>query len=140
MSADVGQSVRYRIAATAEVTNVIGARVYADALDQGINPPSVIVEVPDATPYEDLNSSNRCFASTVVVTAFGRTRDEANSVAKLIRDYALPADLQGVVHGMDFRDVSLVSGPSEMALAPPDGSNTWTRMTRQTFSIWANPI
>lgn len=140
MSDDVGKSVRYRLAATAEVKAICGTAIYADALEQGITPPAVIVEVPDQDCHEDLNGSNRIFAAQVVVTAFGRTRDEANLLAKQIRTYALPPDLRATSEGMDLFDVSLVAGPKEMAAEPLAGATKWLRMTRQTFTIWANAL
>jgi hypothetical protein len=139
MSADIGQSVIDRIAATSEVKAICHANIYADCLEQGIKPPAVLVEVTDSACEEDLNSDNRTLAANVVVTAFGRNRTEANQLAKAIRDYALPANLRGSVHGMDFMDVSLVSGPAAMAARPEDGGTQWLRMTRQTFTIWASP-
>ena len=134
---DVGKAVRYKLAATSEVTAICKNNIYADALEQGISPPAVIVEVPSANATEDLNDTNRFIASQVVVTAFGRTRDEANLLAKQIRDYALPANLRGSIEGVDFKEVSLTGGPAEMAAEPLAGSNKWLRMTRQTFTIWA---
>jgi hypothetical protein len=139
MSADIGQSVIDRLASTSQVTAICNANIYADALEQGIVPPAVLVEVTDSACEEDLNSDNRCLSANVVVTAFGRNRTEANQLAKVIRDHALAPDLRGSIQGMDFMDVSLISGPSSMAAEPVAGGNHWLRMTRQTFAIWANP-
>lgn len=137
---DIGKSVRYRLAATAEVTAICKSNIYADALEQGILPPMVLVEVPGQTAHEDLTGSNRVFAAQVIVTAFGRTRDETNLLAKQIRDYALPANLRATSEGMDLFDVALTDGPKEMAAEPLAGGQKWHRMTRQTFTIWASPV
>ena len=139
MSDDVGKSVRYQIAKTPEVAALIGERLYADVREQGSNLPAIVVAVTGSSPEEDLNSANRIMAATIDVIAFGTDRTNANAVAKAVRDYALPATLRGSVYGMDFVDVTMLSGPAEMVAEPQDGSNQWTRITKQTFVVWANP-
>lgn len=143
MSDDIGKSVRDRIANTAEVNRIIGARVYADVLQQGTDKevlPAVVVAVTASNCEEDLNTSNRVFQSTLNVLTFAVDRTTANLVAKNIRDYALAADLRGDVEGMTYLDVSLSSGPSELVDPPMAGGDNWRRITQQTFTIWAAPI
>lgn len=143
MSDDIGKSVRDRIRKTAEVNALVGPRVYADALEQGPDAailPAVVVFVGGSQCEEDLNTSNRVFASNVNVWSFAVDRDTANAVAKKVRDYALAADLRGDVEGMTYLDVSLSNGPIEAVDAPVAGSNRWIRVTQQTFTIWAAPL
>lgn len=142
MSDDIGQAVRERIAATAQVTQILPKvdNIVADVLPATADMPAVLVFVAGRTTYEDLNSANRCGTATVEVFAYGRDRAEANKLAKAIRDHALPADMQGSFHGMDWREVSLVAGPAELNEQPRDGSDQWRKLTQQTFSIWANPL
>lgn len=142
MSDDIGQAVRDRLAATTQVMAYVKNpdNIFADVLKEGCEYPAVVVFVPGFTTYEDLNSSNRCGPAQVEVFAYGRDRKEANALAKVIRDSALPADLTGSLHGMDWQEVSLVAGPAEVVDNPSQGADQWRRITHQTFSIWANPL
>jgi len=143
MSDDLGKSVRDRIAHTTEVNAIVGPRVYADVLDQGLDKdvlPAVVVFLGSNGCEEDLNTSNRIFHPTVNVWSFAIDRNTANLIAKNIRDYALAADLRGTVEGMTYLDVSLTAGPTEAVDAPPAGGNVWRRVTQQSFTIWAAPI
>lgn len=145
MSDDIGQAVRDRLAATTEITNVCKpGRIFADVFEQQSpgeeNEPAIVVIVPGKTTHEELNSAERCGGYTVQIFAYGKDRAQANSLAKIIRNTALPATLEGLLHGMDWREVSLVDGPSELTEQPSDGSGRWRRLTQQTFSIWANPV
>lgn len=139
---DIGQSVRDRLAATAEVMAIVRSpdKIFSDVLAQGVTLPAIVVFVPGRTTFEDLNSDNRCGPAQVEVLAYGCDRKEANSLAKAIRDYALPANLQGQYHGMDWREVSLVAGPAEVVDQPIAGSDRWRKITQQTFSIWAHAL
>lgn len=140
MSDDIGLSVRNRLEKTSQVTDICGRQIFADALEQGIQPPAVVVQAPAALAHEDLNSSNRIFQSTITVLAYGKDRTEANSLAKAIRNYALPADLRGRVEGMDWQEVSMVAGPNELMDQPVDGSDQYRKLTFQQFIIWNNPV
>lgn len=142
MSDDIGQSVRDRLANTTQVMAIVKEpdKILADAMPATFQPPGVLVFVTGVTTYEDINSSSRCGPAQVEVFAYGRDRQESNALAKAIRDSALAADLSGQIHGMDWREVSLVAGPSEVIDRPTEGSDQWRRITQQTFSIWANPI
>lgn len=142
MSDDIGQAVRERLAATTEVTAICKpGRIFADVLEQGAkDEAAIVVFVTGKTTYEDLNTSDRCGPAVVQVIAYGRDRAEANRLAKVIRDIALPADLSGSLYGMDWREVSLVDGPSEVVDQPAEGAARWRKITQQTFSIWANPV
>lgn len=140
MSADVGQAVRDRLANTASIEALVATRIYADVLEQGATLPALVVQVPDGQPTEFLNSPTRYHRGTVTVQAYGPTRAEANALAKLVRDSALPADLRGSVEGVAIGEVSLVSGPAELVDEPKDGSDRFRRLTQQTFSIWWMPI
>lgn len=140
MSDDIGLSVRTRLEKTAQVTNICGRQIFADALEQGVLPPAVIVQVPGALPHEDLSGSNRIFQSTINVLAYGKDRTQANSLAKAVRDYALAADLRGRVEGMEWQEVSLVAGPNEMMDQPIDGSDQYRKLTFQQFTIWNSPV
>jgi hypothetical protein len=139
MSDDIGQSVRDRLAATPQVTKLTGQNIYADVLEAGPVSPAVVVVVSASQAHEDLNTSNRVFQTTLDVFAYGRTRREANELGAAIRSYALAADLRGSVHGMEWREVSLVAGPAEVVDAPREGSDQWRRITHQTFVIWNSP-
>lgn len=139
MSDDIGQSVRDRLAATAEVTKLTGNAIYADVLEAGSAQVAVVVVVSANQAHEDLNGSNRVYQTTLDVFAYGRTRREANALGAAIRNSALAADLRGLVHGHEWREVSLTSGPSEVVDAPRDGSDQWRRITQQTFVIWNSP-
>lgn len=140
MSDDIGKSVRDRLAATTQVTDIVGSRIYADVREQGASLPQVVVYVLSSTAYEDLNSSNRMLQATIRVAAYGKIREQANALAKAIRDNALAADLSGSIEGMDWKECSLVGGPAELVEPPQDGSDTYTRVTDQQFSIWASPL
>lgn len=141
MSDDLGQSVRDRLAATAEVMHFLKEkdRVFADVLESGATLPAIVVNVKDTASEEDLNTSNRLLHPTIDVLAYGNSRSEANALAKAIRDSALPADLRGIVEGMDFKEVTLVAGPKELMDRPLDGTDRWRKLTLQTFTIWALP-
>lgn len=136
MSADIGKSVRARIRSRNAVTNIVGDNIFADVLDQGAQVPAVIVQVASNSPEHDLTGTNRLYASTVTVLAYGRHRDEANELAKQIRDDALPADLSGRVEGMEWQEVTLLSGPTEVVQEPQNASDNWIRITSQEFVIW----
>lgn len=138
MSDDIGKSVREHLYDTAEVTKICRAQIYADVLEQNAPIPAVVVFVESNLAHEDINGTNRCFQAQVQVFAYGKDRDEANLLAKQIRDYALPANLQGIYRGMDYKDVSLTFGPAEMVDQPVAGGSEWRKITKQTFSIWAN--
>lgn len=140
MSDDIGQSVRDRLAATAEVKRIVASRIHADVLAKGEPMPAIVVFVPGNTPHEDLGGSNRVHQSTITVLAYGETRKEANALAKAIRDNALAADLRGRVEGMEWQEVSLIDGPVELNEAPQDASDKWRRLTSQTFVIWNSPV
>jgi hypothetical protein len=143
MSDDIGKSVRDRIAKTSQVKAIIGPRVYADVLEQGLDKdvlPAVVVFVGSNACEEDLSTDARLFHPTVNVWTFAVDRTTANLIAKNIRDYALAADLRGEVEGMNYLDVSLTAGPTEAVDAPPSGGNVWRRVTQQSFTIWATPI
>lgn len=143
MSADIGASVRARLAHTNEVTTYIGSRIYADVLEQGSDSqvlPAVVVYVGGTNTEEDLNSSNRFQASSVNVWSFAADRTTANAIARAVRDYALAADLRGEVEGMNYLEVTLSNGPIEAVDVPRDGSDRWRRVTQQTFTIWATPL
>jgi len=140
MSDDIQKSVRDRISKTSQVTDICKAQIYDDVLPQQVNPPAVAVFVEESTCYEDINGSNRCFQAQVVVLAWGTDRAQANSLAKAIRDYALPADLRGQIEGMDWTEVSLAAGPVALVDGPQDGSDKWRRITKQVFTIWANAL
>lgn len=141
MSDDLGQSVRDRLVATAEVMNIVKEKdhIFADVLESGASLPAIVVNVKDSQAEEDLNTSNRLLHPTIDVLAYGRDRKEANALAKVIRDNALPADLRGIVEGMDFKEVTLVAGPKELMDRPLDGTDRWRKLTLQTFTIWALP-
>lgn len=139
MSDDIGQSVRDKLAATQEVTTLTGSNIYSDVLEAGTNIPAVVVIVTSNQAHEDINGSNRIYQSTLDVFAYGRTRKEANALGSAIRTYALPADLRGLVHGMTWQEVSLISGPSEVVDQPSQGSDQWRRVASQTFVIWNSP-
>jgi hypothetical protein len=141
VSDDIGHSVRERIAATTQVQALCSVDcIFADVLPGKPTFPAVVVFVSGHEKSEDLNSSVRSGPALVEVFAYGRDRAEANALAKAIRDHALPADLQGEYHGMDFREVSLVGGPAEVVDQPQDASDQWRRVTQQTFSIWAHAL
>jgi hypothetical protein len=138
MSDDIGKSVRERLYATSEVTAICKSQIYADVLEQNAQPPAVVVFVESNLAHEDLSGTNRCFQAQIQVFAYGKDRDQANLLAKAIRDSALPANLQGIYNGMDYKDVSLTFGPSEMVDQPVAGGWEWRKITKQTFTIWAN--
>ena len=140
MSDDIGQSVRERLEATSQVTNICGRNIFADALEQDCELPAVVVQVPQAFVYEDINGSNRIFQSHINVLAYGKDRPQANLLAKVIRDNALAADLRGRINGMDWQEVSLVAGPNELMDQPVDGSDRYRKLTLQQFTIWNNPV
>lgn len=143
MSDDIGQSVRDRLAATSAVTNLVGRNIFADVLPQGADLSkhgAIVVQVPEATPHEDLNDSNRIFQSNIVTLSYGRDRAEANAIAKAVRNDALAADLRGVIHGMTWQEVTMTDGPQELVEQPQDGSDSFRRLTKQDFVIWNSPI
>ncbi len=143
MSDDLGKSVRDRIAHTTEVNAIIGPRVYADVLEQGLDSavlPAVVVFLGSNTCEEDLSTDARLFHPTVNVWTFAVDRNTANLIARNILNYALAADLRGEVEGMNYLDVSLTAGPTEAVDAPPAGGNVWRRVTQLSFDIWATPI
>lgn len=142
MSDDIGQSVRDRLANTTQVMAIVKDpdKILSDALPATFQPPGVLVYVTGVTTYEDLNSSIRCGPAQVEVFAYGRDRKESNELAKAIRDSALAADASGHIHGMDWREVSLMAGPSEVIDRPTEGSDQFRKLTQQTFSIWASPL
>ena len=140
MSADIGQSVRNRIRKRSAVSNIVGDGVFADVLDQGKPIPAIVVQVVANAPEEDLSGTNRIYPSTVVVLAYGRDRDEANELAKQVRDDALPANLSGQIEGMEWDSVTMVSGPTEVVEEPRDGSDQWRRITEQQFIIWNSAL
>lgn len=140
MSADIGKSVRDRIRSRTAVTNIVGANIFADVLDQGAKPPAVVVVVAGNSPEHDLAGTNRLFASQITVLSYGRHRDEANDIAKQVRDDALPANLRGSIEGMEWVEVTLMSGPEENVQAPQDASDNWIRITSQEFVIWNSAV
>lgn len=140
MSDDVGKSARDRMLHTAQVKAIVGARVFADVLDQNATLPAIVAFVKASDPHQDLNGPDRCGPATIEVFAYGTDRAQANALAKAIRTYALAADLQGSIEGMDWRECSLISGPSEVVDQPIAGSDAWRKITQQTFSIWANAL
>lgn len=140
MSADIGKSVRARIRSRSAVTAIVGDGIYADVLDQGRQPPAVVVQVTSNNPEEDLSGTNRIYPSTIVVLAYGRDRDEANLLAYQIRDDALPANLSGQIEGMEWDSVTMISGPTEVVEEPRDGSDQWRRITEQQFVIWNSAL
>jgi hypothetical protein len=136
MSSDISKSVRDRIRSRPAVTNLIGDRIFAGVRDQGSGLPAVVVQVVGNSPEHDLTGTNRIYPSVVMVSALALDRDKANELAKQLRDDALPADLSGSVEGMQWNEVTLDSGPTEIDVEPQDGSDTWIRVTEQTFVIW----
>lgn len=140
MSDDIGKSVRDRMEATAQVTNISGRSIFADALEQDTPPPALVVQVPQNIAHEDINGSNRIFQSLINVLAYGRDRTEANALAKAVRDHALAADLRGRIHGMEWQEVSLTAGPNELMDQPVDGSDRYRKLTMQQFTIWNSPV
>ena len=140
MSADIGQAVRDRFAHTASIEALVGDRIFADVLMQGCELPALVVQVPDQSTVEFVNSATRYPRATVTIQAYGGDREQAGALAKLVRDEALPADLRGVVEGIAIGEVSLIGGPADLIDEPKDGSDKSRRLTQQTFSIWYQPI
>lgn len=140
MSDDIGKSVRDRLEATSQVTNICGRNILADALEQDTVLPALVVQVPQNQAHEDINGSNRIFQTLINVLAYGRDRTEANALAKVVRDSALAADLRGRINGMDWQEVSLTAGPNELMDQPIDGSDRYRKLTMQQFTIWNSPV
>lgn len=140
MSADINKSVRGRLRSRTAVTNICGSRIFAGVRDQGKSLPAVVVQVTGNSPEEDLDGTNRIYQSTVTILAYADDRDEANELAKQIRDDALPPNLYGSVEGMQWQEVTLQSGPNEIEVEPEDGSDNWIRITEQQFVIWNAPV
>lgn len=140
MSDDLlSKAVRDRFAHTQQVTALVGSQIYPDVLQQGSPLPAVVVFITASNCEEDLNNSDRLFHPSVNTLVFANDRAAANSVQKAIRDYALPADMQGLYEGMWFKEVTLSNGPIELVDYPRDGSDAWRKVTQQTFTIWAVP-
>lgn len=143
MSDDLGKSVRDRLAHTAEVTKIVGPRIYADVLDQGPDDkvlPAIVVFLGSNGCEDTLNDAERLFHPQVNVWTFAVDRATANAAAKAVRDYALASDLRGSIEGMNWLECSQSAGPTEAVDAPPAGGNSWRKVTQQTFTIWASPL
>lgn len=140
MSDDLGQSVRDRLAKTESIANLVRARIYADILEEGAILPAIVVQVPTGNVVEYLNSADRSRQGLVTIQTYGSDRKEANALAKLVRDEALPANLRGQIEGIDIGEVSLVGYPAELVDEPSPGSARWRRLTQQQFAIWYAPL
>jgi len=137
MSDDLGKSVSDRLLHTSQVTAIAQAQIYRGVFPQGLLPPAVAVAVIASSPNEDLNSTDRLGGQQVAVLAWGKDPAQSASLAKVIRDYALPANLRGLVEGMDWKECTLSEGASEVVDNPVEGSDNWRRYVRQVFTIWA---
>lgn len=140
MSADIGKSVRDRLRSRGAVTNLCGDRIFSGVRDQGTAMPALAVQVVSNSAEHDLTGTNRIYPSVIRVLAYAADRDKANDLAKQVRDDALPADLRGRIEGMDWQEVTLVDGPTEIEQEPDDGSDVWIRITAQDFSIWNSAV
>lgn len=140
MSSDIGESVRDRLRSRSAITNIVGANIFADVLDQGAQPPAIVVQVASNNAEHDLSGTDRIYQSTITVLAYGKDRPQANELAKQIRDDALPANLRGSVEGMEWQEVTLIAGPAEVVEEPRDGSDQWRRITSQEFVIWNSAV
>ena len=133
----VREAIRLRLLATPQVSNITEV-IRPGVLQLNDKPPAVLVRVIGDSPQEWLNTNERTHKARIAVQAYGADVTKADTLAEMIRTYALYPLLKGNVHGCDIREVSLEVGPFEQQDQPKDGSDDWMRSVRQDFMVIYN--
>ena len=93
---DIGQAFQAILAADADIAAAAGSRVFSDALPQRASVPAVVFRVISEIAYNALEGPLGMDQARIEVTAYGRTRPEANALAWHIWDGIAAHDPQTV--------------------------------------------
>jgi hypothetical protein len=136
--ANIRDAIRSHLLATPQVSGVTQV-VRPGVLAEHDLPPAIIVKVVGDAPHEFLNSAARQHRARIAIQAYGDDVTASDTLADLIRTYALHPLLKGIVQGVNIRDCSLEGGPFDDEDQPKDGSDEWMRHVRMDFLVIYNP-
>lgn len=122
--ADLGSAVRSYLIADAAVAQLVGARIYPDALPQGyrMNTGGALTYSIISTAHDHLiNGLAGIARSRLEFTAVASGRAAANEIAEAVRASGL-VGFTGDLHGVEIEGVMLDSGVQSLTESPTDGS------------------
>ena len=130
--ADVHAAIRGYLAGVSAITTLVGTRIYAVDLPQGVTLPAVTVQVFASEHLHDISGAAGLAFMRVRVTAHDDDLVDANTLADAIRE-ALQGK-SGTV-GSEFIQSVQCEGRVEQRISPRDGSDQWRYQTSQSFRI-----
>jgi hypothetical protein len=131
-AASVSIAVRAKLAATAAVTALVGARIYPQLNTQEPTFPQLVYTVLGAEGQSRLNGASQLKRWTVRIDCYAETEIGANALAKVVREALAPdstpwTDSTNGVQGAFWED-----GVTEFT---EDG----IRVQGETFGVWHQP-
>lgn len=130
--ADIGYSVRSYLLSKSAITDLIGSRMYPDAMKKSATMPAVIYYVISSTHDHKMSDVAGMIHSRIEFDCYGMTRLEANEVADAIKSCGITG-YRGTTQGNFINGVEIDSGDQYLNEAPTDGNQEHRYVT--TFDL-----
>jgi len=130
---DILDAVRARLIAVSGVNDLVAGRVYFDALAQSATMPAIVLELSDQDFERTLAGTKAPTRSTVLVHAYGGTRNAANGLATQV-ETALEFQA-GTWGGVAVRR-AYVEGMFDSVDSPRDGSAEFRFVRSVQCELW----
>lgn len=132
--ADVGESLRTRLLADANVAALVSSRMYPDELPQNTTIPAIAYRVISTTHVHTINGPKAGFRrSRITIECFASTRPVANDLANKAR--LAVVDWYGDASGVDVRAVEMDSGETYFTEQNTEGSHELRYVTTQDVAL-----
>lgn len=134
MAADVGKALRKKLLTYTSVTDLIGTRMYPDALLQACAMPAVIYYKISTQREHSMSDVTRLAHSRFQVDCYALTREAANDISHAIRRSGICA-FRGTSESIFICGVEIDSGDSYEQEPPTDGNQEHRYITSFDFLV-----
>lgn len=117
----IGEALRTKLLTYTTVTDIIGQRMYPDALVQKASLPAVVYYVTSTQRDHHLSGLGKSAHARFTIECFALTRVAASALSKAIRETGIDA-FRGIVSGYTFCGIDFDSGDEYLNDIPTDGN------------------
>ena len=134
---DITKAVRTRLLGSANISTLVGVRIYPDILPQKdgkitVDLPAITVDVVSGSSESDLTGGIGLGTQRVSITTYAKSRSATRELSELIRARML--SMRGSVGTEHIRSVTCESRVDIMD-PPLDASDQWRYLTAMDFEV-----
>ena len=117
----IGEALRTKLLTYTTVTDIIGQRMYPDALVQKAQLPAIVYYVTSTERDHHLSGLGKSAHARFSIECFANTRISASALSKAIRETGIDS-FRGVVSNYTFCGIDFDSGDEYLNDVPTDGN------------------